>query len=106
VSNLRSILILSFNLLSHLFPLVALVATLAFNYPNNVGHNLGQQRGQLSTVTVLWTGDRGIVFRFLVGAQVFLVLSHPSVAGVKHYSYIPRPRVCLPLLHSYSFTCL
>ena len=32
--------------------------------------------------------------------------SHPSLADVRHYSYIPRPRICLRMVHSDSFTCL
>ena len=110
--------------------------TLAFNYPKNVGHNLAQRRGQLSVVTMLWAGNRCIVFRFPVGTKDFLLSkvsrlassltsrggcipgmkrsgregnhSHPSLAGVKQYSYIyiPRPHICLRMVHRDSFTCL
>jgi hypothetical protein len=84
-------------------------------------------------VAMLWDEDRGVVFRFPVGAKLFLVckVSRPthepkqlplyrvegilsrgwsnwcltsSFSGVKQYSYIPRPHVCLHMVHSDSFT--
>ena len=96
VSNSRSILILSFHLLNNFFSSFLLVkithvfvflmqstnfpyiTILAFNYPTDVG-NLGQQREQFNRVAMLWD-DRGVVFRFPVGAKLFLVckLSRPT----------------------------
>jgi hypothetical protein len=58
------------------------IVALTFNYPNNVCCNLEQQKGQRSTVTVLWAGEHGTVFRFTVGAKVFLVSKVSSWALV------------------------
>jgi hypothetical protein len=75
--------------------------TFAFNYSNNVDYNLKQQRDDLSIVTMLLTGDRGIVFRFpcVKRSKCEANLSHLSLYGIKEYSYIHHPCMCLHIVH-------